>query len=280
MTGLDLAAEACRKLLTEIDGTLRPAPTQMRCRIFGRVTDLFVEYADSLDAEAVRLFDEVFLRQTGGVDTDTLAAAAARLAPLHNAPPRLIRTLSQHGVAAAAAPVLTHSPMLSTSDLVAIAGVCSQDHLMAIAQRAELPHQVTQVLIEIGQQPVMNQLATNPGAHFLIADWGAMLGRAASDERARVVTRTPVRALRLGGGVAAECMMLDVSPGGAKLNLDVPANVPELFMLELTNVEARQIQCRAVWRRGSTIGLRFTSSLVALWDPEAALEAETSSMMA
>ena len=86
----------------------------------------------------------------------------------------------------------------------------------------------------------MNQLATNPGAHFLIADWGAMLGRAASDERARVVTRTPVRALRLGGGVAAECMMLDVSPGGAKLNLDVPANVPELFMLEPASMEGEE----------------------------------------
>jgi hypothetical protein len=221
----------------------------------------------------------VFLRQTGGVDTDMLAQAAARLAPLANAPPRLIRMLSRHGVAAVAAPVLTHAPALTTHDLVAIASISSPAHLAAIAKRAALDEQVTQVLIEKGDQPVMNELAINPGARFAIGDFGAMLGRAKADDRARVITRMPVRVLRLGGGIAGDCLMIDLSPGGAKLSFDVPASVPEMFMLEFTAVERKHIQCRVVWRRGSMLGLRFTASLIALWDADAAAAAAPTPML-
>lgn len=263
------AAEARRKLLAEIEETLRSASTQTRSRIFIRITDLFLQYAAALDEDAVALFGEIFLRQTNGVDTDILAEASARLAPLANAPPQLIRMLAQHGVAAVAAPVLALSPTLTTTDLVAIAEISSPDHMLAIAQRAVLDEQITQVLVERGNQPVMNQLAINPGARFTTADFGAMLGRAAADDRARVLTRMPVKVVRLGGSAAGECTMIDVSPGGAKLSFEVPASVPELFLLELSAVERRQIQCRVVWRRGEILGLRFTSSLVALWDPDA-----------
>jgi hypothetical protein len=268
-----LTAEARRKLLAEIEATLRSASTQTRGRIFMRITDLFCHYARALDEEAIALFGEVFLRQISGVDTDALAEAAAKLAPIANAPPRLVRMLSQHGVAAVAGPVLTYAPALTTHELVAIAGISSPAHLSAIARRQPLDEQVTQVLVEMGTQAVMNDLATNPGARFTIADFGAMLGRAKADDRARVITRMPVRVLRLGGGIAGDCLMTDVSPGGAKLNFDVPASVPEMFVLEFSAVGCKQIQCRVVWRRGSMLGLRFTASLIALWDPDAAAAA-------
>jgi hypothetical protein len=276
----DPAAKARRKLLAEIEDTLRSASTQTRSRIFIRITDLFLQYAGALDEDVTALFGEVFLRQTGGVDTDVLAEASARLAPIANAPPRMIRMLSRHGVAAVAAPVLARSPMLTMAELVAIAGISSPDHLLAIAQRAVLDEQVTQVLVELGNQPVMNQLATNPGVRYTIADFGTMLGRAAADDRARVITRMPVKVLRLGGGVAGECIMTDISPGGAKLNFETPASVPEMFTLEFSAVERKQIQSRVVWRRGAMLGSRFTASLIALWDPDAAQAAAATSVSA
>ena len=267
---MDRSAAALRKLLAEIEDTLRPAPTQLRARVFTRITDLFMQHADAIDGEKSALFDEVFLRQTGGVDTDTLAATSARIAPLPNAPPRLVATLARHGVPEVAAPVLAQSPLLTTAELVAIAGISSPRHLLAIAQRAVIEAPLSQVLIELGDQAVINQLATNPGARFNVADFGALLGRASADDRARVVTRMPTAVLRFGGQVAGRCMMLDISPGGAKLSFDTPASVPELFTLEFTAVERKQIQCRVVWRRGNMLGLRFTTSVIALWDPEAA----------
>lgn len=260
-------ADACRKLLTDIEDTLRVAPTPARTRIFVRIADLFLVHCEALDNEGVSLFDEVFLRQTDSLDTETLAATAARLAPVPNAPPYLMRMLARHGDAAVAAPVLMRSALLKTQDLIGIAKVSSQAHRLAIAQRASLEETLTQVLVEHGDQDVMNRLAANPGAKFFISDFGTMLGRATADERARVMTRLPASVLRTGGDHIANCMMLDISPGGAKLEIEGPDTVPEVFTLEFTTVELKQIQCRAVWRRPGIIGLRFSTSLIALWDP-------------
>ena len=264
------AAEARRKLLADVEETLRSASTQTRGRIFIRITELFLHYAPALDDEAVTLFGEVFLRQTNGVDTDALAEASARIAPQRNAPKRLIHTLSRHGVAEVAGPVLTHAPSLTSSELIAIAGYSTPEHQIAIAKRNRLDEQVTQTLIEIGHPAVMNQLCINPGAKFRLPDFGTMLGRAQADDRARVLMRTPVKVVRLGGTVAGECMLIDISPGGAKLLFEEPTSVPELFAVEFMAAENTQVQVRVVWRRAEMIGLRFTSSLVALWDPQAA----------
>lgn len=264
------AAEARRKLLADVEEALRSASTQTRGRIFIRITELFLHYAPALDDEAVTLFGEVFLRQTNGIDTDALAEASARIAPLRNAPKRLIHTLSRHGVAEVAGPVLTHAPSLTSSELIAIAGYSTPEHQIAIAKRNRLDEQVTQTLIEIGHPAVMNQLCINPGAKFRLTDFGTMLGRAQADDRARVLMRTPVKVVRLGGTVAGECMLIDISPGGAKLLFEEPTSVPELFAVEFMAAENTQVQVRVVWRRAEMIGLRFTSSLVALWDPQAA----------
>jgi hypothetical protein len=264
---MSATAEDCRKLLGDIEDTLRGASVPTRTRIFERTGDLFLHHAEALDSEAVGLFDQVFLRQIDGVDEATLAATSARLAPIDKAPPYLVRMLARHGVAAVATPVLAQSPVLKTQELIGIAKVSSQAHRAAIAQRPEVDEMLTQVLVEHGDQDVMNRLAANPGARYFVADFGTMLGRATADERARVMTRMPVAALNADGSLAGDCTMLDVSPGGAKLECDAPANVPEVFTLELTTVERKQIQCRAVWRRASIIGLRFATPLIALWDP-------------
>lgn len=264
------AAEARRKLLADIEEALRSASTQTRGRIFIRITEMFLHYAPALDDEAITLFGEVFLRQTASVDTDMLAEASARIAPLRNAPKRLIHMLSRHGVAEVAGPVLTHAPSLTSSELIAIAGYSTPAHQLAIAKRARLDEQVTQTLIEIGNQAVMNQLCINPGARFTLPDFGTLLGRASSNDRARVATRMPVKVIRFGGGTAGECMMIDISPGGAKLAFEAPFNVPEMFTLAFSSVEDTQMPGRVVWRRADMIGMRFTGSLVALWDPNAA----------
>jgi hypothetical protein len=124
------------------------------------------------------------------------------------------------------------------------------------------------VLVEHGDQDVMNRLAANPGARFLVADFGAMLGRASADDRARVLARQPVSALRNTGDLIANGTMLDISPGGAKLEFAAAADVPEIFTMEFTSVERKQLSCRAVWRRASIVGVRFAEPLIALWDPD------------
>src|SRR4051812_17097452 len=269
-SGGDRAIEARCKLLTDIEAVLRSATTQSRGRIFSAITGLFLLHARALDDELIALFDEVFARQIPGIDTDTLAAASDRLAPIPNAPPRLVQMLARHGVIAIAEPMLTHAPGLSTADLIGLAGTLSVAHRVAIAGRAAVDEQLSGVLIDRGEAPVMDRLATNPGARFHIGDFGLLLARATSDERARIKTQMRVTVLKFGGALAGHCSMVDISPGGAKLTFDAPVDVPEMFTLELIPAERKQIASRVVWRRGSTIGLRFTTSLIALWEPESA----------
>jgi hypothetical protein len=71
-----------------------------------------------------------------------------------------------------------------------------------------------------------------------------------------------------GGSVMVRCRMVDISPGGAKLKFTGPPLVPEVFVLEFTNVECQQMPCRKVWQRGEIVGLRFVTSLLALWGAE------------
>ena len=50
-----------------------------------------------------------------------------------------------------------------------------------------------------------------------------------------------------------DCVLLDLSPGGAQIYLLARADLPERVTLWLPDGEGRRMQCR--WQRGSHIGL-------------------------
>lgn len=259
-------SEVRQALFAEIEETLKTASDGSRARIFSGTAKLFLKHADTLDGETISLFDEVFLRQIDGVDTQALIAFAQPLAPITKPPGRLVRQLAIHESAAVAAPVLSKAKILSDAELQAIARISSADHLRAICERDEISEALSAILIERCDQQGIDLLAKNPGAKFTVADFGTLLGRASSDERARVVTNMPVALRGAGGGsVLVRSTMIDISPGGAKLRFTGPLPVPEVFVLELTNVECTHMPCRKVWQREAITGLRFVTSLLALW---------------
>ena len=51
------------------------------------------------------------------------------------------------------------------------------------------------------------------------------------------------------------CRVLDVSQNGAKVVIDLAAEIGTRFGLAL--VPRRPRQCEIVWRRGSTLGIKF-----------------------
>lgn len=66
--------------------------------------------------------------------------------------------------------------------------------------------------------------------------------------------------ITLDGGFAARpCKVLDLSASGAKLTLDDAAAVPNRMRLALTRDARAGRGCEVVWRRGKTLGVRFTS---------------------
>ena len=54
-----------------------------------------------------------------------------------------------------------------------------------------------------------------------------------------------------------ECTVLDVSPGGARIVMDVPIDIRDRFVLALVPSHPKRQECEVVWRRGKTYGVKF-----------------------
>ncbi|MEX0752984.1 MAG: PilZ domain-containing protein [Xanthobacteraceae bacterium] len=53
------------------------------------------------------------------------------------------------------------------------------------------------------------------------------------------------------------CMVFDISETGARLELDNPWDVPDVFNLLLSGRGGVYRQCRTMWREGNQIGVCF-----------------------
>src|SRR6476646_1407021 len=54
-----------------------------------------------------------------------------------------------------------------------------------------------------------------------------------------------------------ECLVLDVSPGGAKIVTDAAIDVSDRFLLALVPAHPKRQPCEVVWREGRTFGVKF-----------------------
>jgi PilZ domain len=55
------------------------------------------------------------------------------------------------------------------------------------------------------------------------------------------------------------CMIADISECGARLLLDHDAELPDKFILLLSETGGARRRCRKVWRTGLTLGVEFPS---------------------
>jgi Uncharacterised protein conserved in bacteria (DUF2336) len=124
-------------------------------------------------------------------------------------PRPVARTLASDEVAVAHL-VLKLSPVLTDEDLTSIASTHSQEHLIAIAERAALAEITSEVLADRGDCNVLRKLAANPGARLSRTSAERMLERSGADpevsasleERTRGAReRQAQRVLRIATGV-------------------------------------------------------------------------------
>ena len=91
------------------------------------------------------------------------------------------------------------------------------------------------------------------------------MARMIVDEQRTKVQREPRRELRKrptwmtvdNGTTKIECVVLDVSPGGAKIATDAALDVRDSFELALVPEHTTRQSCEVVWRRGKTYGVKF-----------------------
>jgi uncharacterized protein (DUF2336 family) len=169
-------------LIAELEDAIQGNLADKRTALLRRVTDLFVRGAENFSDDHVALFDDVLVRLADGIEAKARAELSDRLAPLGNAPIRVVEALSADDDIAVAGPILTQSDRLADANLVEIINTKSQGHMLAISKRERLDCAVTDALVERGDGEVVRTVAKNAGAQFSDAGFGILVGRSWADE--------------------------------------------------------------------------------------------------
>jgi uncharacterized protein (DUF2336 family) len=168
-------------LIPELEDVIQHGSSARRAETLRRITALFVDGASRFNADHVQLFEEVFLRLIGEVETRARTELAHRLAPIGNAPRAVLRRLAADDDITAARPILKESQALEESDLVEITQTQTQAHLLAVSKRRQIGERITDLLVARGAREVLRSLAENPGAQFSDVSFAVLIERAAQD---------------------------------------------------------------------------------------------------
>lgn len=171
-----------QSIIAELEDAVRTGSPGERIETLRQVTNLFLQDAERLNEEQVKVFDDVLCLLIARVESRARAELSTRLAPIDSAPPEVIQHLASDDEISVAGDVLTKSSRVRTSTLVKIASTKGQDHLLAICGRADLPEAVTDVIVDRGERKVIRKLANNPNARFSDAGYSGIIARAEADD--------------------------------------------------------------------------------------------------
>jgi uncharacterized protein (DUF2336 family) len=146
-----------------------------------QITALFIDGAEGFSEDLVSLFDDVLSRLIEEIESKARTELANRLAPVGNAPVKVMRRLATDNEISVAGPVLRQSSRLNDADLIGIARTKSQAHLLAIASRTGIAEPVTDVLVKRGDREVARNLARNRTAQLSDVSFAALVGQAHAD---------------------------------------------------------------------------------------------------
>jgi hypothetical protein len=76
----------------------------------------------------------------------------------------------------------------------------------------------------------------------------------------RTLLRTRGVIANFDGSIVKRCLTIDVSATGAKLVLPEVCEVPDKFVLILTQDGTVRRECEVMWRRERSLGVRFVSA--------------------
>ncbi len=171
-----------RSLISELEDAVRRGSPSKRAETLKRVTDLFLGENEKLNEEQIQVFDEVLGHLITRMESKALIDLSERLAPINNAPIKVVHTLACDDQIAIAGPVLSLSDRLTTPDLIEIALAKSQSHLLAISKRSSLSEFLTDALVGRGDRQVISKLAENAGARFSEKAYAQLVDQPEPDE--------------------------------------------------------------------------------------------------
>lgn len=154
-----------RACLTELENLSTATTSESRRDILRRLSDLFLTTSEQQSESDSSVFGQVMVQVASDAGEEARVELSGRLAERPNTPRNLALSLANDTIQVAK-PMLEHSPVFSSQDLVAIARKHGPEHSLAIAKREALDTTVTDVLVGDGGEPVLQTLAGNEGASF------------------------------------------------------------------------------------------------------------------
>jgi hypothetical protein len=181
-----------------------------------RATDVYFLDPDPSE-EAKDHYSQIALSALDQLGDGDRAAYANSVAAEPTLPRSVANILARDDAIAVAHLVLKLSPALTDDDLTAIAITQSQEHLIAIAERAALAQITTEVLADRGNIAVLRALTANPGAQFSTAGLTRVVDRAGrdcevADNLARRAVRKPERQAQRILRLAVAAEQTDAAP--------------------------------------------------------------------
>lgn len=172
-----------------------------RRQLLNAVTDLFL--LDEVPSEESQAhYGDIAVKSLPHLETGDRRDYADRVSATPALPRDVAVTLASDPDADVARLVLKLSPVLTDTDLAAIAVSQSQRHLVAIAERTRLSESVTDILVERGDREVLHTVSANEGASLSEKGFDRLIERGGNDSQISLSlsTRadlTPVRAERV-----------------------------------------------------------------------------------
>jgi uncharacterized protein (DUF2336 family) len=168
-------------LIPELEDVVQHGSREKRVETLQRITALFLDGASRYKDEHVDLFDEVFGLLIEEIENKARAELSNHLAPVENAPVKVLRKLANDDDIAVAGPVLKFAPRLDEADLINVAKTKGQAHLHAISARRALGEAVTDELVRRGDRYVARRIADNRGARISEKGFYRLVKRAEED---------------------------------------------------------------------------------------------------
>jgi len=138
------------------------SPDKRRVLLEG-ISDLFISSRQDVSEDESALMGDILNRLVHDVEMTVRRTLAERLAEVEDAPHDLITTLANDEIDVAA-PILSRSGVLQDNDLIEIARHRTKEHMMAVARRDAISEQVSDALVDNGDDDVIETLLGNHNA--------------------------------------------------------------------------------------------------------------------
>jgi uncharacterized protein (DUF2336 family) len=174
-------------IILELERAIESHDSQRRTAALSSVADLFKSSRiQDVNDERLELFDDLFAQLVKDMTTSTLAKLSNDLSHAKIAPVKLVQQLAKNDAIEVAHSILTRSNQVSDETLLHIAKTKGQEHLEALAGRAHVNEAVSDLLIERGNERVIQTVTANANARISERGFGSLTERFSSHEKIAV----------------------------------------------------------------------------------------------